>query len=471
VSRIVRLARRVMLPTGLTILGVVTASPAMAAPRACPVGSISGAEVANFFGDPGTTYSVLGGSYAKAPGIAYKLTGQFPHATALTLVAIDDYTFIPGSPGVPPSAAPPAAYTRADFQIRPDRGSVNPFRPGNSINASHRKYTIWVWPDSIAVPAGLRNVLLYPTMPAAPYDFQARWSVVLRQYLTQPGYSARRSLPTVNAVRTSRPNVVISCPASMTPRGEQSALALSGLANILRFWLPALLPSTGPGNPAAPPASRSVYFTRAPSQFVGVPDGLPVNGSGDALNATLDLSKVTLVTIHKTPTFFNNQHLRRKALMRNSQVRYMSVVAGAATSVGTNALPETSAIFTRHRSWVTVMLPSAPRLTAEQEQAVRAKAAALRYNVLQDPPPRTLDIPFSTIVIRQKIVNRGFCCAVTRIPSWTDPSNPATANNDYRDWPHQTSPAFFATYASNPRNMGPYWIGGVQESFSEFMAG
>ena len=460
-----------MLPTALTVLSVVTASPATAAPRACPIGSISGAEVGNFFGDPGTTYSLLGGYYAKAPGIAYKLTGRFPHATALTLTAIDDYTFIPGSPGVPPSAAPPAAYTLADFQIRPDRGSVNPFRPGNSINAPHRKYTIWVWPDSVAIPARLRNVLLYRTTPAAPYDFQARWSVVLRQYLTQPGYSGRRSLPTVRAVRTSRPNVAIPCPASMTPGNQQSALALSGLAQALRFYLPTLGRPTVPVNPAAPPDSRSVYFTRAPSQFVGVPDGLPVSGANDALHATLDLSKVTVVTIHKTPTFFNNQHLRRKAVMRNYQVRYMSVVAGRATSIGTEALPDTSAIFTRDGSWVTVMLPSAPPLTPEQEQQVRAKAAALRYNVLQDPPPRPTFITFTTIVIRQKIVNRKFCCAVTKVPSWTDPSNPATAKNDYRDWPQQNSPSFFATYASNPRNMGPYWIDGVQESFEEFMAG
>ena len=68
-------------------------------------------------------------------------------------------------------------------------------------------------------------------------------------------------------------------------------------------------------------------------------------------------------------------------------------------------------------------------------------------------------------------MNSDFCCAVTKVPSWTDPNNPATAHNDYRDWFQQTSPQFFAKYASNPSNMGPYWIGGVQESFSEFMAG
>ena len=455
------------LATALAALGVVQASPAAAAPRACPLISISGPQVGDVRGDPGITYSLLGAGYAQVPRIAYKLTGRFPHAAAYTLLALDDYTFIPGSPGVPPPLAPPAAYTLSDFQIKPHRGSVNPFRPGNPINAPNRSYTIWVWPDSIPVPAGLRNVLLFPTTPAAPYDAQIRWSVVLRQYLMQPGYSAQRSLPTAQAVSTSHPNVDIPCPASMTTRAEYSALALSGLANTLRFYLPALRAAP----PTAPPDSRSVHFTRAPSQFVGAPDGFPVNGSNDALSATLDLSKITVVTIHKTPTFFNNQHLRGKAVMRKYQVRYMSVVAGDATGVGTDALPDTSAIFTRAGSWVTVMLPSAPRLTPEQVQEVRAKAAALRYNVLQDPAPRRPRAKLSAVAIRQKIVNADFCCAVTNVPSWTDPNNPATARNDYLNWTLQSSPAFFANHASNSRNMGPYWIGGVQESFSEFMAG
>ena len=147
-------------------------------------------------------------------------------------------------------------------------------------------------------------------------------------------------------------------------------------AYTLRFYLPA--------RPPAPPLDSSeVYFTRVPSQFVGAPDGFPVNGANDTLSAGLDLSKITVVTIHKTPTFFNNQHLKRKAVMRKYQIRYMSVVS--ATRAVTAALPDTSAIFTNDGSWVTVMLPSAPRLTPEQEREVRAKAATLRYNVLQDP--------------------------------------------------------------------------------------
>jgi hypothetical protein len=457
------------LPIGLAVLALVQASPAVAAPRACPLVSVSGQQVGDLQGDPAITYSLLAGRYAQEPRIAYKLTGQFPHATAYTLLALDDYTFVPGSPGMPTSPAPPAAYSLSDFQINPDRGSVNPFRPGNPINAANRNYTAWVWPDSVPVPAGLRNVLLFPTTPAAPYDFQHRWSVVLRQYQMQPGYSAQLSLPKVQAVSTSHPNVAIPCPASMTPSTESATLTWSGLANTLHFYVPALFATPPAGTVLSP--SRSVYFERAPFQFVGAPDGFPVDGANDALSATLDLSKLTVVTIHKTPTFFNNQHLRGKARMGKYQVRYMSVVVGGGAYTVAVALPDTSAIFTRGGSWVTVLLPSTPRLTPEQEQQVRAKAAALRYNVLQEPTPRQPYATLSAIAIRERIVNGDFCCAVTRVPSWTNPHNPATAGNDYRDWPLQTSPGFFSTYASNPRNMGPYWIGGVSESFSDFMAG
>jgi hypothetical protein len=49
-----------------------------------------------------------------------------------------------------------------------------------------------------------------------------------------------------------------------------------------------------------------VYFTRAPSQFVGSPEGFRANGAVNYLGGELDLSKITVVTIHRTPTFFDN---------------------------------------------------------------------------------------------------------------------------------------------------------------------
>lgn len=119
---------------------------------------------------------------------------------------------------------------------------------------------------------------------------------------------------------------------------------------------------------------------------------------------------------------------------------------------------------------MTVLLLSAPRLTRSQERKVRAEAAILRHNVLQDPPLSAYPKGLSPrITIREKPVSSDCCCGVTNVPSWTDPHNPATAHNNYRDLPSQSSPAFLAKYASNPHNMGPYWVGGVKEPFGEFM--
>ena len=118
---------RAVLAAGVATLGLIAASSAVAAPRPCPLISSNGRLT---LGDPVATYSDLGGDYAREPRIAYKLTGRFPHAATYTFTAQDDYSFIPGSPGVPSAPAPPGAYTRNDYAITPDRGSVNPYRPG-----------------------------------------------------------------------------------------------------------------------------------------------------------------------------------------------------------------------------------------------------------------------------------------------------------------------------------------------------
>jgi hypothetical protein len=360
---------------------------------------------------------------------------------------------------VAPAPAPARAYTLNDFQITPEPGSVNPFRSGNLINARNRNYTVWVWPDSVPVPSGLKNVVLFPTTPADPSDKLIRWIVLLRQYLMQPGYSAQRSLPTVQVVRTSDPKVVIPCPASITTTATAGAFSQSFDAQLRTF--------VAGTRAAAPRKSNQLYFTRAPAQFVGFGVGVPADGAIDYLGAPLDLSKITVITIHRTPLFFDNQHLTGKAIMRKYQVRYMSVVSES--SPVTAALPDTSAIFERNGAWVTVMLPSDPRLSPSREREIRAKATKLRYNVLQDPTPNRYRLGSPTISIREFTVSSHFCCEVTQVPSWTNPHNPATAHNNYRDWPQQTSPEFFAKYASNPRDMGPYWIGGVRESFSDFI--
>ena len=44
------------------------------------------------------------------------------------------------------------------------------------------------------------------------------------------------------------------------------------------------------------------------------------------------------------------------------------------------------------------------------------------------------------------------------------------AEPQLQTYPDQTSPAFFAKYASSPANNGPYYLDGVKLTFAQFIA-
>ena len=79
---------------------------------------------------------------------------------------------------------------------------------------------------------------------------------------------------------------------------------------------------------------------------------------------------------------------------------------------------------------------------------MRAKAAMLGYDVITSvslSPVVPGGLP-AVIAFRQKVPSPTFCCSLLNVPSWVDPGNPATANNNYRDFGKQNSPAFVASY-------------------------
>ena len=65
--------------------------------------------------------------------------------------------------------------------------------------------------------------------------------------------------------------------------------------------------------------------------------------------------------------------------------------------------------------------------------------------------------------MRQKAISSSFPFSNTNVPCWA-------TNHNYKTWGDQTSPAFFAKYASNPRNMGPYYVDGVKLNFAQFIS-
>ena len=360
---------------------------------------------------------------------------------------------------------PGANYVINDSQIIPDPGSVNPFVPGNLVEATPRNYTVYFWPDSIPVPAGLQNVILYPTKPAFPGTGAARWFVAMRQYHPQPGYTQLAGLrqTKVTAVSTSTMKPV-RCPLHAATTFPDF---LIGLGRHIQHW--GRIPV-----PPEPKTGDKIYFTRAPAAaFLGL-DGYPgtlPQGCLQYMVATLPKAEISVVTMHKVAEHFNNDLVTPTSVMKDYQIRYQSLGVNYFSlntrlynSLWTNT---DNSVYTSGGEWVTVYLPAEPRLTRSQIAQVRSLAAAENFNVIQLPPKsRTLPgslLPWPSIAIRQKAISSSFRYSNLNIPCWSQ-------NHDPKTYPDQTSRAFFARYASNPRNNGPYYVDGVKMTFAQFIA-
>jgi hypothetical protein len=340
---------------------------------------------------------------------------------------------------------------------------VNPYVPGTRVMAPNRNYTVWFWPDSIPVPAGMKNVILYPTKPEGPGG-RPIWSLAMRMYHMQPGYSALVERPTITAVSAANPNRPVRCP--LTRAGAITISQIGGFFAHKAKYGPILAPPE-------PTTGNKIYFTRIPAAiFVGL-DGYPgvlPYGCANYLTATVPLNQISVTTMHKVPEFFNNDLVTPASIMKDYPIRYQSLTDSYFTLNGVlyRSLWKNTddSVYTAKGEWVVVWLPSEPRLSAAQERAVRAKAAALKYNVIQLPPkatgPIASNLPDGAITLRQKGISDSFGYSNTNVPCWSE-------DHDYTTYSDQTSPAFFAKYASSPANNGPYYLDGVKQSFGEFM--
>ena len=283
----------------------------------------------------------------------------------------------------------------------------------------------------------------------------------MRQYHPQPGHPAFTQRPTITAVSARNPSKPVRCPLT---RAFTVAQQIHGFFDHKKVY------GTLPGVPE-PTTGDKVYFTAFPGALgVGL-DGYPANGCAAYVTAQVPLNKISVTTEHQVAPFFNNNLVTPSTIMRDWPIRYQSISVGAFTlnrrlykslTITTN-----DAVYRPNGSWVTIWLPSEPRLPPGQIALVRAVARALNYNVIQLPPtatgPLKSQIPNGWLVLRQKGISSSFPYSVTSVPCWAE-------HHDYKTYPDQTSPAFFAKYASSPRNMGPYYIDGVKLDFPQFMA-
>ena len=389
-------------------------------------------------------------------GVAYRINGQFTHTTTMSFTVYNNLNDIPG-----------ANYVLNDSAITPDPGSVNPFVPGTLVEGKPRDYTAYLWPDSIPVPAGLKNVVLYPTKPYAPGTGRARWAVAFRQYHPQPGYTQlqgqRQTKVTAISTTTMAP---VRCPLRAV--GAFSHIQIQNLLAHEKYWGP--IPLRVP----EPKTGDKIYFVNAPAVlFLGL-DGYPGPLPQSCLQymlAGLPKAQISVITMHKVPTFFNNDLVTPTTVMGNYQVRYQSFGVNYFTLntrrydqgwINTN-----DAVYTPKGQWVVVFLPGDPRLPAAEIAHVRSLARTQHFNVIQMPPPPTgplaTRLPYPSIAIRQKTISPSFPYTNLNLPCWSQ-------TNSYKTWTDQSSRAFFARYASSPRNNGPYWTGGVKMTFAQFIS-
>jgi len=407
--------------------------------------------------DPAATpVGLIHGNYNRRgeKGVAYKVTGQFTHSTTMVFTSYNNLENIVG-PG----------YSLNDAKIIPDPGSVNPFVPGTRVEGTPRNFTAWFWPDDTPVPAGLQNVVLYPTKPENPGG-TARWTMTLRMYKTQPGFSALAALRAmkITAVSAANPSTAVRCP--LTVAGTLASQIAALFAHKSVYGTINKIPEPATGN--------KLYFTRFPTALGAGLDGYPgpvVNSCAQYLTTHTPLNMISVTDLHKVAPYFNNDLVTPASVMKDYPIRYQSFTISLFTtntrlykSVSVNT---DNAVYTSDGSFVTVWLPSDPKLSTSQIAQVRNIAAANNFNVIQLAPPAkgplSKQIPDGWLVWRQKGISSSFPFSNTNVPCWA-------TNHNYKTWGDQTSPAFFAKYASNPRNMGPYYGDGVKLNFAQFIS-
>lgn len=344
--------------------------------------------------------------------VSFMVRGEFPHSILLSWVIYD---------------ANGQIYSAVnDQEMTPDSEDVNPFLPGELILATNRSYTAFFAPEGSTVPDGIppSNVLTLP--PAAEND---RIYITMRSYWPQPGFPRDGGpAPTIEAVSAANPAETAVCPG--LGLGE-------GAFPLAPFTIPE-------------PEAGKILFFRPPNDIIPLADGTqkaePNDCTGYAL-AQLSGTDLNLIKIHRLPSYPDNQNLTETSVWSNDfEVRYVGLESNGASVLGSRSdvamndikvQPDGSAII------LTYARPS--ELTAKDRLALLALAESSNWNLMISASDGQNIAPFMTY--RNKLAASGFDYSISAIPCF---------GPDKGDWSTAT-----AEYASNPQNMGAYYIDGV----------
>jgi hypothetical protein len=190
-------------------------------------------------GAPDTNVVYYYTSFRLPAGATVTLHGQYPHARFFSLT---NYVVKGEVPGFPSTSI-------YDEQINPDPGSVNPFRPGESRDASKRSYTVTI--SGQTPPETPAANTLYAGQPGTTGETQ-QVEMIMRIYRPDKGLEANGGVPLPSPTANPREGDSIgeeaaAC-AALEDKSGVSSLASKGMPVSTYLSLRELAPAPHPAD-------------------------------------------------------------------------------------------------------------------------------------------------------------------------------------------------------------------------------
>jgi len=309
----------------------------------------------NLYPDVGSTYFVA--QYVLPEGASLTFHGRFGHERYMSWTMF-------GRPGELGQIA--SADHLRDFQIEPDRGSVNPFLPGESRNGGPRRYTFHVVSGDIPAKRAPNTIYTQTTDPST------RLGMSIRNYLPDRGRDGTGD--------AGLPKLVLELADGSEVRGKQACAMLDPIEDVSISTFPAALwkglvaASADPVNAPAADPPRWEKFWNALYNVAGIfiedpikraetypPDeigGFQSNPDTSYLLTPVSRRYGRLITVSgKMPTFPKTLPASARWNPQDYQVRYWSLCSGSSpvTGLGYDCVYDQQVPLRKHRRYTLVI--------------------------------------------------------------------------------------------------------------------
>ncbi|MBN8870951.1 MAG: hypothetical protein J0H66_13805 [Solirubrobacterales bacterium] len=286
----------------------------------------------NLFPDVGSTYFVA--QYKLPEGASLTFHGKFGHQRYMSWTMF-------GRPGELGQIA--SADRLRDIYIKPDKGSVNPFRTNRKRNAGPRKYTFHVVSGPIPAHRAPNTIYTQTTDPTT------RLGMSIRNYLPDRGRDGTGD--------AGLPKLVLNLADGTKLRGQQACAMLDPIKDASKSTFPAAVwkalvaASSDPVNAPALNPPRWEKFWNALYTVAGIfiedpaeraakyppteSGGFQANPDTSYLLTPTSLKYGSLLTVSgKMPTFPKTLPASKRWTPRKYQVRYWSLCTGSSAVTG-----------------------------------------------------------------------------------------------------------------------------------------